>query len=256
MKTILPVALLTFGGLLSTLPLAAQTTNAAPAATTPPATASTPAPLAGAKPKGQPIFKAPNFGAPQTRVGGGSRGVNGTNVSLQVLVPEQIALTTQAMPSLYWYQSAPAEAHLEVTLVEPHQPKPLLSLKAPSAMSTAGIHRLNLAQHKLSLKPGVTYRWTVALVTDEKNRSSDLIATGAIQRVEPGKDWGAKLLNASPAEKVEIYAQEGIWYDALQLLSELITANPNEPAFRDQRAQLLEQIKLPEAAAADKTAAK
>ena len=245
MKTILPVALLTFGGLLSTLPLAAQTTNAAPVS---PAAAT---PLAGAKPKGQPIFKAPNLGAPQTRVGGGSRGVNGATVNLQVLVPEQIALTTQAMPSLYWYQSAPAEAHLEVTLVEPGEPKPLLSLKAPSAKSTAGIHRLNLAQHKLELKPGVTYRWTVALVTDEKNRSSDLIATGAIQRVEPGKEWGAKLLAASPSEKVEIYAQEGIWYDALQLLSELITANPNEPAFRDQRAKLLEQIKLPEAAEAD-----
>jgi hypothetical protein len=42
-----------------------------------------------------------------------------------------------------------------------------------------------------------------------------------------------------------------LWYDALDALSEMIQAAPNEVILRKHRASLLEQVGLDEAAAYD-----
>jgi len=48
-----------------------------------------------------------------------------------------------------------------------------------------------------------------------------------------------------------LYAETGFWYDAMTAISELIQAAPNDSGFRAQRAALLEQVGLREAAACD-----
>src|ERR1700687_4682814 len=63
------------------------------------------------------------------RVGGGSRGGTADGLSSEALLPDQIALPTQAQPSLYWYQSKAAKTQCEVSVTEPKNPKPLLLLK-------------------------------------------------------------------------------------------------------------------------------
>ena len=45
-----------------------------------------------------------------------------------------------------------------------------------------------------------------------------------------------------------IYAESGIWYDAIMAISELIEASPKDMNLRKQRAGLLEQVGLPEVA--------
>jgi Flp pilus assembly protein TadD len=45
-----------------------------------------------------------------------------------------------------------------------------------------------------------------------------------------------------------IYAEEGVWYDAIDALSRAIEKSPNDAALREQRAALLEQVGLQAAA--------
>src|SRR5206468_9566485 len=66
------------------------------------------------------------------RVSGGARGGAAETV-LIALVPNHIALTTQSQPSLFWFQSKPAKAKFELTVVEPKKPKALVALTAPQA---------------------------------------------------------------------------------------------------------------------------
>jgi hypothetical protein len=111
--------------LASFLTHAGAQTNAAPA---PAAPASTPTADATPPPAAfhPMIFHPPggvSGGVLPIRVGGGSRGGADDGLSVQVLVPEQIALTTQAQPSLYWYQNKAAKTQCEVTLTEPKNPK-------------------------------------------------------------------------------------------------------------------------------------
>src|SRR2546428_7355785 len=78
------------------------------------------------------LYKPPaDAGNIPTRVSGGARGENAIDTTLLALVPDHLALTTQAQPSLFWFQSKPAKAKFELTVVEPKNPKAVLSLTAP-----------------------------------------------------------------------------------------------------------------------------
>ena len=141
------------------------------------------------------------------RVGGGSRGGADDGLSVQVLVPEQVALTTQAQPSLYWYQNKAAKTQCEVTVTEPKNPKPLLMLKSGAA-TPAGIHAIRLSKFNVHLKPDVVYKWSVAVVVDPANRSQDIVANGVIKRIDPSPDLAGKLGQASDADKAAIFAEK------------------------------------------------
>src|SRR5260221_413143 len=62
-------------------------------------------------------FRPATTGAPSVRVTGGSRGTGDTSITLDVLAPDEIGVTTQEQPSLFWFQSKPAEAKFELTLL-------------------------------------------------------------------------------------------------------------------------------------------
>jgi hypothetical protein len=197
------------------------------------------------------VYKPPAAaGNMPTRVSGGARG-SGANTSLLALVPEHAALTTHAQPSLFWFQSKAAKAKLELALVEPKKAKPVLALTSGSA-DQIGIHRIKLSNHKIELKPDVLYEWTVAIVPDSENRSKDVIAKGVIKRIAPPGDLETKMEHASDTDKAALYAEAGVWYDALESISNAIDANPGDASLREQRASLLKQVGLPEAAALDK----
>src|ERR1043165_9034050 len=129
-------------------------------------------------------FRPQTTGAPSVRVTGGSRGTGDATLTLDVLAPNETGITTLEQPSLFWYQSKPANAKFELTLLQENKIKPLVQFSVDRS-SKAGIQRLKLSEHGVKLSPGVEYQWVIALITDPDNRSSDLVASGVIKRVEP-----------------------------------------------------------------------
>ncbi|MDD5141073.1 MAG: DUF928 domain-containing protein [Verrucomicrobiales bacterium] len=201
------------------------------------------------------IYKPAKGSAPAARVTGGSRGNGDATITLDVLAPDDTGLTTQEQPSLFWYQSKPAKARFELTLIEQDKTKPVLRVDVERA-SNAGIQRLRLADHGVKLAPGVEYQWVIALVTDPDNRSSDLVASGFIKRIEPSPELKLKIAGATPETLPAIYAGAGIWHDALGSLTDLIDSQPDNQALRTERADLLRQVGLKAAAAAEGAPAK
>ena len=195
-------------------------------------------------------FRPPSRGAPATRLTGGSRGSGDATITLDVLAPDETGLTTQEQPSLFWYQSKPAAAKFELTLLEENKLKPLLQVKFERS-SKAGIQRIKLSEHGVKLAPNVEYQWVVALVTDPDNRSSDLVASGAIKRIELSAELRARIAGAGPAALPGVYAEAGIWHDALETLSDLVDAQPGDKALRQTRADLLAQVGLKAAASSE-----
>jgi hypothetical protein len=177
-------------------------------------------------------------GGPATRVGGGTRSVGASPLTLSVLAPNETGLTTRANPTVYWYVSEPLNNPVELTLTstEPLKdavpPALELTLQPPIAK---GVHALRLGDHGVTLKPGVEYQWFVAVVVNPAQRSNDVVSGGGIKRI-------------AGAEAV----QDGAWYDAIDQLSREISANPADARLRQQRAALLEQAGLREAAAFDR----
>ncbi len=199
-----------------------------------------------------PTYKPPLRGAPASRVGGGSRGSDsGSAPRIAVLAPDHTGYTTQEQPNLYWYLSRPVATRLEITVINDQSVQPLLEKKLETP-TQAGIQRLRLKDLGIKLKPGIEYRWFVGLVADPQQRSNDVIASGTIQRSEPSPALLEKLAKADKPGIPFVYAEEGIWYDAITSISELIVANPRDAALRQQRAALLEQAGLEEVAGFDK----
>lgn len=196
------------------------------------------------------IFRAAAGAAPAVRLTGGSRGAGDAAVRLDVLAPDTTGLTTLEHPTLFWLQSKPSPAGFEFAILEENSPKPLLLVKTSKA-SRSGIQAIRLADHGVSLETGVEYRWVVALVTDSENRSTDLVASGFIKRIEPSAELRDKLAHAPAEAQPAIYAAAGIWHDALASLSGLIEANPGNPDLRKLRADLLRQAGLAHAAELD-----
>jgi hypothetical protein len=110
-----------------------------------------------------------------------------------------------------------------------------IGLDAPSG---AGIQRLRLADHGIELDPEVEYMWSIALVTDADNRSQDVVSTGFIRRVVR-----PEALAAGSRDGVD-FAQAGIWYDALEALSDDVDDHPGDRKARFLRSALLRQVKL------------
>jgi hypothetical protein len=164
---------------------------------------------------------------------------------------DHIGLTAQKQPSLYWYLSAATSCRVEVTLTDEQVVEPLLDLSL-NPPTNPGVQRVRLADHGVHLTPGVQYQWAVALVPDPNHRSKDIVAMGGIKRIEATEALHTKLAQANKVEVAALYAEAGLWYDAVAAISDLIATAPQDSALRTQRAALLEQVRLSEVAERDR----
>ncbi len=193
-------------------------------------------------------YQPPQRGAPQARVGGGTRGTGGDKPELQVLAPDHVGLTTHSQPRLYWYAYSPVAAHIEFAIINDEAIDPLLEVETGEVKVT-GVQHLDLADHNIALQPGVPYQWSVALIMDEDNRSTDVIASGVVERIEPGQEMSKRIAGVRGRELVAAYASEGIWYDALDEISTMIEGAPADEELVAIRATLLDQVGLQAVAA-------
>jgi hypothetical protein len=197
-------------------------------------------------------------GAPATRVGGGTRSA-GDALTLNVLAPNETGYTTQEKPTIYWFvsQAVNTPVAMELTLISNESlqaaSKPLLEITLQPPLAK-GIHALRLADHGITLRPDVEYQWFVAVVRNPAQRSNDTIAGGTIMRVADSDAVRSRLKQTLQAQWPAVYAEAGIWYDAIDQLSQQISKDASNRQLREQRAALLEQVGLRTAAAFDRGA--
>src|SRR6266516_3651888 len=163
-------------------------------------------PKTAANPPSGVKFRPPTTGTPSVHVTESSRGSGDSTITLDVLAPDDIGVTTREQPSLFWFQSKPADAKFELTLLQENKVNPLVQVTVERS-TKAGIQRMKLSDHGVKLAPGVEYQWVVALVSDPDNRSSDLVASGVIKRVKPTADLKEKIATASSATLPNVYAE-------------------------------------------------
>ena len=197
-------------------------------------------------PKATPIYKPPLRGAPVGRIAGGTRGIFGENdLLLCVLTPDHTALTTRDQPSLYYFLGEISIYPIELTIIEDQGIKPILEIQLASP-EAPGIQAINLRDYNLHLDKDKVYKWFVTIIPDPVRRSKDILAWGAIERIDTPENVRQKITNSEKAKTPQIYADAGIWYDAFAEISKLIESHPNNREFRKQRAALLEQVGLKE----------
>jgi Domain of Unknown Function (DUF928) len=185
---------------------------------------------------------------PQRTQGAGSRGCPQTKpVALQLLVPsDRTARTTVSHPTLAWYLSAVPSTPLQVALTEEGAPKPIFVREL--AVSRPGVMRYDLPSDLPGLQSGKEYRWTVSLICNPERPSQSAYARGWIERVSADINLVQRInATTSPSQKASVYAQAGIWYDAVASLLDTPASSPDRTTSANFLQVLLSQVGFREA---------
>ena len=202
-------------------------------------------------------YKPPPRGAPVKRISGGARAIEVTVAvapALTVLAPNHVALTASEQPALYWYQSVRGAVRMEVSLVDASGSKPLIETSYTTL--EPGIHRVDLKDLNVRLKPDQDYQWSAMLTPADKQRPSAIVSQASFRLTEMRSETLASVAARPKDQQAVAYASMGIWHDALDTLSESISASPDPRELRNMRAALLEQGGLKAAAEFDRNAAR
>jgi hypothetical protein len=186
-------------------------------------------------------------------VDGHVRATEDAVLTLTVLAPERVGLTTKEQPVLHWFQSKPTTNRCELVITEKKAEKPLIEARFEAA--NGGVQRVRLADFGIRLEESVEYRWSVAIVMDPDNRARDVVASGAIKRIATPEKLRQRLQGAPTSELPYIYADEGVWYDSLESLCALVDARPKDAKLYEIRAVYFMQVGLHDAALQDMQAA-
>ncbi len=95
----------------------------------------------------------------------------------------------------------------------------------------------------VALKTGQNYRWYFKVRCSNRKPSIPIYVTGYIQRNNFDYRIREQLKTANPQQQVAIYAQNGIWFDALNTLAQLRKSSQN-PSVEQDWQSLLQSVNL------------
>jgi hypothetical protein len=184
---------------------------------------------------------------PKNRTGGAitDKGPGGSEASLFFIAPKSTGLTTQELPDIYWYISAPSKVVTFTLLRADQRNKTVIRLELKDVQS--GFHKIDLAREAKAhnLKPLETNDWTPSADNANapqfkalyrmalKGEDPKLLATAYIARVKapPGAAAGDYALQI----------KNELWFDAVQSLADQLGAEAAAKSPpRQQFSQLLQ----------------
>jgi len=165
---------------------------------------------------GEPLlfYKPPQSGAPQIRIGGGTRSLS--IPPIQVLAPQELALSAHAQPVLYWYLGNSQAQSFEFSLSKQGSEQVVFSTRL--SPNKSGLQTVALSEHGVELEAQADYLWTIRPV-DPSGQPSDENTVSAVIRYQPP---------AKETNSVYEQAESGYWYDALHGLIDAHSPQTND----------------------------
>lgn len=172
--------------------------------------------------------------------------------SLAALLPDtNLGLVVAEQPTFFWFMpnvETPEPAVIEFVLsatdssgldIDP----PLYNTRF-SAQGLSGISNLTVPADRPSLEVGRDYRWSLSIICNPEDRSQDEEVSGWIRRIAPDPALATKLEKADPTEYPAIYAEAGLWFDALRYLAALRRQSNNDTTLTSDWSSLLKAVGL------------
>ena len=181
-------------------------------------------------------FRLPSRGAPGPRDSAASRG----DENIIALIPgTNFGYTTQENPSLWVYFPYTTQEKVRFTLKngedeQVYQQELILS-------GTPGIVEISLPE-TFQLEVDQVYYWEFEVGLEAYGDADNPIIRGAIERVAMDDALKDKLAGKSEQEKLEIYAENSLWFDVLSGLISLRQSNPEDEKNASLWTSLLQQI--------------
>jgi hypothetical protein len=164
-------------------------------------------------------------------------------LGLTALVPKnKIGRTVSEYPTFFFYLPKTEAESAEFTLQD-QSGKQIYKqeLKISNLSGVIGVS-IPANTNVPPLEAGKSYRWNLTVLCNSLDRSGDEIESGVLRRVELSADIRSQLEKADPRQKTVIYAENGIWQDALSTLAAARRANPNDAELTADWESLLDSV--------------
>jgi Domain of Unknown Function (DUF928) len=215
---------------------------------------------------------APKRGAPGNRKGAGSRltPMDSTNESgksnrrFVALVPEyqtstgtensssELAniwgLTTNKYPTIWFHIPYPQSlvSRIDFTLYNrDNLSNQVFYQESRKPAEKPGLISFSLPKTKEPIAINQLYRWEVKL-TLNRELDKEVFVTGWIQRAALSNNLSEKLKLVTPHKQAILYAENGIWYDAISTLAKLRRDLPQDLAIKQDWVDILKSVDLDE----------
>ena len=199
----------------------------------------------------EPYTPPAGLGAPARRESAGTRGcVFGNPASLVALMPgNNVGWTTEAYPRFYWYLPVNQASFVEFTLehnAEGSETPEVIYQSRFEVTGESGIMSLQLPARASmpQLTVGDRYRWQIAIFCNPNSEIGELQVDGWIERQVPDAALQEEIAAASDSDRVGLYASNGYWFNALDQLVALKTAEPENTDIQARWAEFLTSVEL------------
>ncbi|MGF1499191.1 MAG: DUF928 domain-containing protein [Elainellaceae cyanobacterium] len=194
-------------------------------------------------------YNPPQVGLPGRREGGGTRGdCSSADKPLMALMPEtNFGQTVADYPTFYWYVPQISAEAAEFVLLDENNNEIFVTTFA--IVDQPGVISLSLPESSgmPPLEVGKDYQWYFSLICDFADRSGDMFTNGWIRRVDGSTlGLGDRLETVSESDRVQMYAEAGVWFEALDTLATLRRLRPNDSTVQSQWSTLLQSVGLDE----------
>lgn len=191
-------------------------------------------------------FRPPNLGNPPATAGGATRGatcLKGTQQLTALLPQSQIGLTLNSHPTFFWYvpQSPATTARFLLMTRNDSQVVYETTLTLPSK---AGIVSFTLPDTVKPLEVGQRYHWFLTINCNPTDRNSNPLADGWVERTAPNTGLSKKIQQTPERDLPNLYADQGIWYEALASLAHMRQTNPTDTSLTASWERLLKSAGL------------
>lgn len=176
--------------------------------------------------------------------GGASRGdCPPVATPLTALAPAESVwgLTTRDRPTFWFYVPYSLTDDRPATFVLLDADRNYVYETSNIRSTQAGIIQITLPPHVPPLEINQRYQWTLMIGCEADN---PIFTQGSIERIAPTAALSDRLARSTPAEQAVLFANQGIWYDALTTLAELHSANPTDQTVISDWHSLLQSVGL------------
>ncbi|MEH2166396.1 MAG: DUF928 domain-containing protein [Nostoc sp.] len=222
-------------------------------------------PAAAIPKKFTPPPPPPDRGAAGDRGGAASRGCGISNQSVIALVPiyeERLkqgqtevsvtkvwGLTAEESPTFWFfvpYKKSTIDSIEFVLKDESSKPSQTLYRTIVTIPEVPGIISIPLSANTPPLQVDKMYHWffKIKVICNPQQPVEQEYVEGWVQRANLNPKLVDSLKQATPQQRVNLYAQNGIWYDALTTLAELRLSKPEDPTLAVEWMNLLKSVDL------------
>ncbi|MDZ8026025.1 MAG: DUF928 domain-containing protein [Nostoc sp. SerVER01] len=191
-------------------------------------------------------FKPPKRGAPPVSAGGSTRGgscVTGKKLITPLTPPNKLGLTLGERPTFFWHIPESSVKTAKFLLFADND-QTLFYETSFILPKKSGIVSFTLPDSAPALAVNKTYHWYMTIVCNAEDSSENPIVDGWVERIKPELALSEALAKANLRKLPAIYAEAGIWHEALTTLVQLRRTEPNNLKVRLDWREFFKSVNL------------